>query len=282
MNNLSTISIDLLKSEALRKVLATLTPRQEVILRMRYGWAEKKRYSRKEVAERFKVSVSTVRRWELTALEVIKHPSRQRILSEFKAINSNLVELGLDVVLKPEGGTIEFVDVVSSVRHLSAHLIHYLKMNPADIQKLRWDVFEHLIAEFFASWGFPDVRLVGRDPSTSADVFAVSRPDPTGLSYRYFVEVRRREERIDVNVIDRVYGAMVQERPSYGWHVAMIVSSVNFREFRKRGYSREELAMKGIELKDQAAVKIWIEQYEPNSNGLWLPRPVRHLKDFQH
>ena len=96
------------------------------------------------------------------------------------------------------------------------------------------------------------------------------------------MEVRRRHERIDVNVIDRVMGAMVQERPRYGWHIAMIVSSVNFRAFRKKGYSREELALKGIELKDQEAVKIWMEQYEPNANGLWLPRPLRRLNDSQH
>jgi transcriptional regulator with XRE-family HTH domain len=282
MNSLRTDPIDLLKSDALPKVLATLTPRQEKIFRMRYGWGEIKKHSRKEVAEQINVSASTVRKWELAALEVIKHPSRQRILNEFKAIESNLMEIGLDAIFEPEGQTIELVDVVSSVRHLSTHLIHHLKMNIADIQKLRWDVFEHLIAEFFASWGFPDVRLVGRDPLTSADIFAVGRPDPTGVSFRYFVEVRRRERRIDVNVIDRVYGALVQERPRYGWHVAMIVSSVNFTAFRKKGYSREELALKGVELRNQEAVKVWLEEYEPNANGLWLPRPLRHLKDLQH
>jgi len=280
---MDTGAINLLKSEAIRKVLATLTPRQEVILRMRYGFlGSAERRSRKEIAEELKVSVSTIRRLERAALEAIKHPSRQRILRESEAIEFDLIKLGLDAILEPEERRIELVEVVSSVRHLSTHLIHHLKMSPTDIQKLRWDVFEHLIAEFFASWGFPDVRLVGRDPLTSADIFAVGRPDPAGVSIRYFVEVRRRGARVDVNVIDRVYGAMVQEKPQHGWHVAMVVSSVNFTEFRKKGYSREELALKGVELRDQEAVKVWLEEYEPNANGLWLPRPLRHLKDLRN
>ena len=252
----------LLLYEETRKALATLTPRQEKILRMRYALDEKRRYSRKEIAESFGISYSTVRRIELTALRLLRHPSRQRELKGF-------VEEGEDA---PEGLTehpIELVDIVSAVSRLSVHLIQHLKLNPADIPKLPWDVFEHLIAEFFASWGYEEVRLVGRDSNTSADIYAVQKVDPIGVRIRYYVEVKRWKDKIGVDVIDRVYGAVQAERPKHGWHMAMIVSLVGFKEFKK--YSRVELTLKGIELKDRDAVTSWLRDYRPTDKGLWLP-----------
>ncbi len=170
---------------------------------------------------------------------------------------------------------IELIDIISAVSHLSVHLIQHLKMNPSDIQKLHWAVFEHLIAEFFASWGYEDVRLVGRDSSTSADIFAVQKIDPAGVRIRYYVEVKRRKDKIGVDVIDRVYGAMDIEKPLHGWHLAMIVSVVGFKEIKK--YTRLELSMKGVELRDREAVVSWLRDYKPTDRGLWLPNPMRHL-----
>jgi hypothetical protein len=242
---------------------------------MRYALGERRKHSRKEVAEDFGLSYSSVRRIELTALKILRHPSRKNVEA--------FVDDGADAPAEhpdenpPEltEHPIELVDVVSAVSHLSTHLIHHLKLNPTDIQKLPWDVFEHLIAEFFASWGYEEVRLVGRDSSTSADIFAVQKVDPAGVRIRYYVEVKRWKDKIGVDVIDRVFGAMEIERPRHGWHMAMIVSLVGFKDFRK--YSRVELSMKGVELKDRDAVTSWLRDYRPTDKGLWLPYPLRYL-----
>ncbi len=58
--------------ELMRKVFATLTPRQEKILRMRFAIGERREYSRKEIAEYFSISYSTVRRIEMDAITDIE------------------------------------------------------------------------------------------------------------------------------------------------------------------------------------------------------------------
>lgn len=68
--------------------------------------------------------------------------------------------------------SVELIHVIETVKRLTPDLIAYLQSHEIDLDKLRWDVFEHLVAEFFASWGFQDVRLVGRNSKTSADIFA--------------------------------------------------------------------------------------------------------------
>ena len=43
---------------------------------------------------------------------------------------------------------------------------------------------------------------------------------------------------------------MLFERPQYGWHAAMIVSVVGFKDFEK--YTHEELAKRGILLRERS------------------------------
>ncbi|HXU37581.1 MAG TPA: hypothetical protein VN937_14565 [Blastocatellia bacterium] len=75
---------------------------------------------------------------------------------------------------------------------------------------------------------------------------------------------------------DQVYGAMLNEKPSFGWHAAMIVSLVGFKDFEK--YDRESLALKGVELKDSDDLLQWLRGYKPNKNGLWLPESCKSLE----
>ncbi len=170
---------------------------------------------------------------------------------------------------------VELIEVLETVKQLNLHVITYLKEHQSELHKLRWDVFEHLIGEFFASWGYSDVRLVGRDPTTSADIYAVKKMDPSGVPIRYFVEVKQVKGRIGVNVIDQVIGAVLEERQRIGWHLGMIVSATGFTEFKK--YSRPHLEKIGIELRDYGDIVKWLQDYKPSDKGLWLPDPLRRL-----
>ncbi len=75
------ISLNL--SEQTRKVLATLTPREEKVLRMRFGIGEKSDHTLEEVGQDFYVTRERIRQIEAKALRKLRHPSRCRILRSF-------------------------------------------------------------------------------------------------------------------------------------------------------------------------------------------------------
>ncbi len=60
-----------------RKVLATLTPREEKVLRMRFGIGEKSEHSLKEVGQDFNVSRERVRQIEARALLKLRRTARR-------------------------------------------------------------------------------------------------------------------------------------------------------------------------------------------------------------
>lgn len=63
--------------------LSTLTPREERVIRMRYGIGLPSFHSLEQVAKEFSISRSRVRQIESKALRKLKHPSRSRRLREF-------------------------------------------------------------------------------------------------------------------------------------------------------------------------------------------------------
>ncbi|MDD1750977.1 MAG: RNA polymerase sigma factor RpoD [Methanothrix sp.] len=75
------ISLDL--SEQTRKVLATLTPREEKVLRKRFGIGEKADHTLEEVGKVFDVTRERIRQIEAKALRKLRHPSRSRKLKAF-------------------------------------------------------------------------------------------------------------------------------------------------------------------------------------------------------
>jgi len=70
-------------AEATRKVLRTLTPREEKVLRMRFGIGEKADHTLEEVGRDFKVTRERIRQIEAKALRKLRHPSRSRQLKSF-------------------------------------------------------------------------------------------------------------------------------------------------------------------------------------------------------
>lgn len=70
-------------AEQTRKVLATLTPREEKVLRMRFGIGEKSDHTLEEVGQDFEVTRERIRQIEAKALRKLRHPSRAKKLKPF-------------------------------------------------------------------------------------------------------------------------------------------------------------------------------------------------------
>jgi len=79
----SDAAVALSLEEQTRKVLATLTPREEQILRMRFGIGEKTDYTLEEVGQKFAVTRERIRQIEAKALRKLRNPQRARSLETF-------------------------------------------------------------------------------------------------------------------------------------------------------------------------------------------------------
>ncbi|NVL90637.1 MAG: RNA polymerase sigma factor RpoD [Desulfobacterales bacterium] len=82
----SEAAISLNLAEQTRKVLATLTPREEKVLRMRFGIGEKSDHTLEEVGKDFTVTRERIRQIEAKALRKLRHPTRSRKLKAFLEI----------------------------------------------------------------------------------------------------------------------------------------------------------------------------------------------------
>ena len=70
-------------SLATTKILSTLTPREERVLRMRFGVGMNTDHTLEEVGLQFSVTRERIRQIEAKALRKLKHPSRSKQLKSF-------------------------------------------------------------------------------------------------------------------------------------------------------------------------------------------------------
>ncbi len=75
--------INLNLEDQIRRVLKTLTPREEKVLRMRFGIGEKSDHTLEEVGQDFDVTRERIRQIEAKALRKLRHPSRSKQLRSF-------------------------------------------------------------------------------------------------------------------------------------------------------------------------------------------------------
>jgi RNA polymerase primary sigma factor len=66
-----------------RSVLGTLAPREERVLKMRFGIGERANHTLEEVGQDFDVTRERIRQIEAKALRKLRHPSRSRLLKSF-------------------------------------------------------------------------------------------------------------------------------------------------------------------------------------------------------
>lgn len=71
-------ALDSCLRDSIRKSLAILTPRQETILRMRFGIEQKRDYTLEELGEKFAVTRERIRQIEQKSLQILRNPERRK------------------------------------------------------------------------------------------------------------------------------------------------------------------------------------------------------------
>ncbi|MEF9988456.1 MAG: sigma-70 family RNA polymerase sigma factor, partial [Christensenella sp.] len=72
-----------LLKEQLMDVLDTLTPREEKVLKLRFGLEDGRARTLEEVGKEFQVTRERIRQIEAKALRKLRHPSRSKKLRDF-------------------------------------------------------------------------------------------------------------------------------------------------------------------------------------------------------
>jgi RNA polymerase primary sigma factor len=74
-------------SEKIRNILNTLTPREEKIIRLRFGIDERSDHTLEEIAKKFHLTRERIRQIEAKALKKLKHPVRRKTLDDMVDMN---------------------------------------------------------------------------------------------------------------------------------------------------------------------------------------------------
>ena len=73
-----------LLKERINEVLATLTPREERVIRLRYGLDDGRSHTLEEVGKEFNITRERIRQIEAKAIKKMRHPSRAKYLKDFR------------------------------------------------------------------------------------------------------------------------------------------------------------------------------------------------------
>ena len=149
--------------------LVTLTPREEYVLRLRYGLTDGRTRSYEEVGHEFHYSRERIRQIEAKALRKMRHPSRSRYLREFLytdcAPNNGFIGLAQEDYSTPNQTYInEIINRRNLIRnwHMCGyHIVEEAKLSHSIIRKLRNDGYD--ILEQLQNIEYDTLNMLTRD-----------------------------------------------------------------------------------------------------------------------
>lgn len=149
------------------------------------------------------------------------------------------------------------IEVVST---LNIELIKYLNKHPEKLYTIKPRIFEELIAELLAHFGW-EIQLTPTTKDGGYDIFAISK-DITGVETSWIIECKRYSPKNKVG-IEIVRGLYCQKNEL---HVAnaMVATTSQFTQ----GVYDFKASRYDFALRDFEGILEWINMYHPHPNGM--------------
>jgi HJR/Mrr/RecB family endonuclease len=163
-----------------RDLLKTLTPQEDLLLRMRFGLG----HTLEEIAHSANLTREQIRRIESKALRKLRHPSRAPKLNPGLDEAGEIVEAILP--LAGEDGTAGSLLILPLV---TPELVDAIKADPDLLRRVDGRSFERILAELLERQGY-QVELQRGTKDGGIDIFALMRQGPLG-PHRYLVQAKR-------------------------------------------------------------------------------------------
>jgi methionyl aminopeptidase len=155
--------------------------------------------------------------------------------------------------------------LVSAVRSISEELMRYLARNPRALFELDGHVFERLVGEILASFGF-SLEFNVRTICGEIDIIGFTR-DVLGNKLGYVVECKRYAERrhVGVSEVTRLFGIREALRTSLGVDHGLLVTTSDFTP-----NARDMAQAWSMDLRNYESLRNWLTNYGK-------PQPQVHL-----
>lgn len=162
-------------------------------------------------------------------------------------------------------------DLIDAVDALNVGLLKYLQRHPEDVYSLSPRMFEKLVAEMLANFGW-QIEFTPQTKDGGYDIFAVSR-DASGARTSWIIECKKysKHRKVGVDIVRALYAVKLSERAAN----VMLVTTSNFT----RGVEDFKTHAHDLELKDYGDLVEWLRSYKPRPDGaLYLEGPPKVLE----
>jgi len=169
--------------EETRKMLASLTPREELVLKMHYGLGDGTKHDLGEIARELNVTSERVRQIESKALLKLRHPERATKLRPFPSEENEREAIPPPVEDSESPGSLVILPVITP------ELLAVISTHPELLRTVEPRTFERILAELLEIQGYT-VELQRGTKDGGIDIFALMKEGPLG-PHRYLVQAKR-------------------------------------------------------------------------------------------
>jgi methionyl aminopeptidase len=156
--------------------------------------------------------------------------------------------------------------LVESIRTVSSELVQYTRYHPSALYHVDPHVFERLVGEILASWGF-SLEFNVRTVSGEVDILGFTR-DVLGNRIGYVIECKRyaRKNLVGLSEVTRLHGIREDLRYRSRVQNALLVTTSDFTK-----PARRMAAERHLDLRNYEALLDWLSAYKVRESGLYLP-----------
>lgn len=149
--------------------------------------------------------------------------------------------------------------IIQEIKKLTIDIIHELKKYPNKIYDIPPRIFEELVAEILASYGW-EVHITQQTRDGGYDLFAITK-DISGLSNSLIVECKRwsPDNKVGIDIVERLFWVKQKICASN----ALLATTSYF----EKGVKNYKASRYDLELKDYEGILEWINEYHPNPDG---------------